>query len=114
MSVSATELVVVDLIARPWLFIRIPLLILGIWGLVFMLGMLLRMLYPAARASARTASGSAPGRRSTSHRPDRHRSVARRKHVVQEKQPRVIVDDMVKATLYLRMQNETNIEVNLV
>ncbi len=40
-------------------------------------------------------------------------SVVARKHVVQEKQPKVIVDDNGHATLHLRMQNETNIEVKL-
>ncbi len=43
---------------------------------------------------------------------DIHEVVAR-KHVVQEKQPKVIVDDTGRATLHLRMQNETNIAVRV-
>jgi hypothetical protein len=39
--VSAIEVPIVDLIVHQWVFIRIPLLILGIWGLTFMVGMLL-------------------------------------------------------------------------
>ena len=39
--------------------------------------------------------------------------VVARKHVVQEKQSKVIIDDTGHATLHLRMQNETNIEVRL-
>src|SRR5690606_28119198 len=42
--VSALELVVVDLIVRPWPYVRIPLFILGLWGVVYMLGMLAGML----------------------------------------------------------------------
>lgn len=40
---SALEVVVLDVLVHkfsPWDWIRLPLLVLGIWGLVFMLGML--------------------------------------------------------------------------
>lgn len=40
-AVSAFEVVAVDIITRPWPMVRIPLLVLGVWGLVWMLGMLL-------------------------------------------------------------------------
>ena len=40
-------------------------------------------------------------------------SVTRRKHVIQERQPRVSVDGTGQATLHLRVQNETNVEVQL-
>ena len=40
-------------------------------------------------------------------------SVTRRKHALQTKQPKVTVDEAGEATLHLRMQNETNIEVRL-
>jgi hypothetical protein len=111
--VSAIELVVVDLIVRPWPHIRIPLLILGIWGLVFMLGMLFGMLtrpHAVGPAGIRVRSGpevdiAVPW--------GDVESVARRRHVVQETQPKVSVDDSGNATLHLRMQNETNIEVKL-
>lgn len=39
--VCAVEVVAVDLITHPWPLIRFPLLVLGIWGALFMLGMLL-------------------------------------------------------------------------
>jgi hypothetical protein len=39
--VSVVETVVVDLIVHPWPAVRWPLLLLGIWGVTFMLGMLL-------------------------------------------------------------------------
>lgn len=41
LSVSAVEVVAVDLITRSWPWVRFPLLVLGIWGVLFMLGMLL-------------------------------------------------------------------------
>jgi len=111
--VSAMELVVVDLIVRSWPHIRIPLLILGIWGLVFMLGMLFRMLtrpHAVGPEGIRIRSGPEVDIALSWADID---SVAPRKHVVQEKQPKVIVDDSGKATLHLRMQNETNLEVKL-
>jgi hypothetical protein len=40
-------------------------------------------------------------------------SVIARKHTIQTKQPKVTVDEDGEATLHLRMQNETNIEVQL-
>lgn len=39
--VSAVELVAVDVLTRPWPWIRIPMLVLGVWGVLFMLGMIL-------------------------------------------------------------------------
>ncbi|GEK80442.1 PH domain-containing protein [Agrococcus baldri] len=36
---SAIEIPIVDLIVHPWPWVRIPLLALGVWGLLFMLGM---------------------------------------------------------------------------
>jgi hypothetical protein len=41
-------------------------------------------------------------------------SLTRRKHTIQEKQPKATIDDDGGATLHLRMQDETNIEVTLV
>ncbi|HMR48390.1 MAG TPA: hypothetical protein PKE40_03415 [Arachnia sp.] len=39
-AVSAAEIVVIDLIVHRWSWVRIPLLVLGIWGLVWMIGAL--------------------------------------------------------------------------
>ena len=39
--VSAVEVVAVDLVTHRWPDVRLPLLVLGIWGVLFMLGMLL-------------------------------------------------------------------------
>ena len=43
-AVSTVEVVVVDRIVSRWTYIRIPLLIISIWGLVWMLGLLFGML----------------------------------------------------------------------
>lgn len=37
---SAVELVVVDVLVHRWPLVRVPLLVLGIWGVVWMLGLL--------------------------------------------------------------------------
>lgn len=36
---SAVEIPIIDLIVHPWPWVRIPLLILGIWGLTWMIGL---------------------------------------------------------------------------
>ncbi|MGY2127722.1 hypothetical protein [Blastococcus sp. SYSU DS0617] len=41
--VSALELVVVDVLVHRWPFVRIPLLVVGIWGLLWMFGLLAAM-----------------------------------------------------------------------
>ncbi|WP_137843495.1 hypothetical protein [Microbacterium sp. 2FI] len=41
---SAIEIPVIDLIVHPWPWVRIPLLALGIWGVTWMLGLLLSFL----------------------------------------------------------------------
>ena len=38
---SAIEVPIVDLITHPWPFVRFPLLVLGVWGVLTMTGMLL-------------------------------------------------------------------------
>ena len=112
-SVSAIELVVVDVIVRRWTAVRIPLLILGVWGLVYMLGLLFGMLtrpHAVGPDGIRVRSGSEVD---IPLAWDDVYSVARRTRATQEKQPKVTVDDAGNATLHLRMQNETNIDVGL-
>ena len=38
-GLSAIEIPIIDLIVHPWPWVRFPLLALGIWGLLFMIGM---------------------------------------------------------------------------
>lgn len=110
---STVELVVVDIIVRRWASVRIPLLVLGIWGLVYMVGLLFGML---TRPHAVGPEGIRARYGAEVDIPlswDDVYSVARRKHTVQEKAPKVTIDDEGAATLHLWMQNETNLEVRL-
>ena len=112
-SVSVLEMVVVDLIVRRWTYVRVPLLVLSIWGLVYMLGLLFGMLvrpHAVGPDGIRARYGSEVDIPITW---DDVASVARRKNVIQEKQPKVTVDADGQATLHLRIMNETNIEVEL-
>ena len=112
--VSAVELVVVDVVVqRWWPQMRIPLLVLGCWGLILMFGLLFGMLtrpHAIGPQGIRVRSGAEieiPLSWNDIY------SVTRRKDMVEGKQPRVTVDDNGDATLHMRMQNETNIEVKL-
>ena len=67
-AVSAVELMAVDLIVRRWPSVRIPLLVLSIWGLVWMLGFLFGML-TRPHAVGPEGIGSATAPRSTSRSP---------------------------------------------
>lgn len=112
-AVSVVELVVVDLLVRRWEAVRLPLLVVGVWGVVWMLGLLFAMLTrphavgpSGVRARYATEIDIGLGW-------DAVRSVDHRRRVVQGKQPKVTVDDQGRAALHLRMQDETNIDIAL-
>jgi hypothetical protein len=110
---SAVELAGVDLVVRRWTYVRIPLLVLGAWGWTFMCGMLFGML---TRPHAVGPDGIRVRQGSEIDIPipwDDVYSVTHRKHAVQEKQPMVTLDPDGQATLHLRIQNETNLELKL-
>src|SRR3712207_246836 len=112
-AVSAVELVVVDLIVRRWPSVRIVLLILSIWGLVWMFGMLFGMLtrpHAVGPVGIRVRYGSEVD---IPIAWDDISSVARRQRSIQEKQPKVTVDGQGHATLHMRVGHETNMEVIL-
>lgn len=111
--VSAVEMVVVDVIVSRWTYVRIPLLVLSVGGLVYMLGLLFGML---VRPHAVGPEGINVRSGSEIDIPlswDDIASVTRRKHVIQDRQPKVTLDDDGRATLHLRIHNETNIEIGL-
>jgi hypothetical protein len=111
--VSALEMLVADMIVRRWAYIRIPLLIVSIWGIIYMLGLLFGML---VRPHAITVDGIRVRNGSEIDIPiaweDVH-SVTRRKQLNHDKLPKVIMDDNGEASLHMRIQNETNIEIRL-
>ena len=112
--VSAVELVVVDFVVhRWWPQMRIPLLVLGCWGLILMFGILFGMLtrpHAVGPEGIRVRSGAEIDIPLFWNDID---SVTRRKVTAEGKQPRVTVDITGDATLHMRMQNETNIQVQL-
>jgi len=111
--VSAIEVVLVDRIVSRWTYVRIPLLIISIWGLVWMLGLLFGMLvrpHAIGPDSIRVRYGSEvdiPIAWNDIY------SVTHRKQAIQDRQPKVTIDDNGVAKLHMRIQNETNIEVRL-
>jgi len=110
---STVELVVVDIVVRRWDTIRIPLLVVGIWGLVYMVGLLLGMLN---RPHAVGPEGIGVCQGSEIDIPlgwADISSVTHRKRTIQDKQPKVTVEDHSAATLHLRMQGETNVVIQL-
>lgn len=112
-SVSALEVVVADLIVHRWPMVRIPLLILGIWGVVWMLGMLFGILTrphvvgPEGVRARYAAETDIPISWADVH------SVARRKRIKQDGERAVTEDGDGERTLHLRISNETNIEIEL-
>ncbi len=112
-AVSVVELVVVDVIVRRWDFIRIPLLILSIWGIVWMLGMLFGMLtrpHAVGPDGLRVRYGAEVDIAIDWPSVD---AVAIRKRRRAEKEPRVTVNDQGAATFHLRVADETNLEIEL-
>jgi hypothetical protein len=111
--VSAVELVVVDVIVHRWPPVRIPLLVVGIWGLTFMVGLLFGMLvrpHAVGPDGIRIRSGSEIDIPLTW---DDIYSVTLRTRTIQEKEPKVTQDEQGEATLHLRIVNETNLEIRL-
>jgi len=108
---SAIEIPVVDLIVHPWPWLRIPLLIAGIWGVTWMLGLLLGFLtrpHAVGPEGIRVRQGAEIDIDLPWSVVDR---VVRSKDVA-EKAPKV-VDGEHGRTLALRMQDETNVLIVL-
>ena len=111
--VSAVELVAVDLIVRRWPAIRIPLLVLSVWGLVWMLGFLFGMLtrpHAVGPDGIRIRFGAEVDLPINWKAVD---AVAVQKRHVEGRQPKVTVDEQGEATLHLRIANETNLRIEL-
>ena len=100
----SVEVVVVDLIVHRWLpAARLPLLVLGLWGVTFMVGLLFGMLvrpHAVGPDGLRIRSGSEVD---LPLRWDEIAAVTRRTRRANEKQPKVTVDESGDATLHLRI-----------
>jgi hypothetical protein len=107
---SAIEIPILDLVVHRWPAVRIPLLILGIWGLTFMIGMLLGFLtrpHAVGPDGVRIRQGAELEIRLSW---DDIASIAKVHRVAEPKAPR-ISDDPAGPVLELRIANETNLEI---
>lgn len=107
-GLSAVEIPILDLIVHPWPAVRIPLLILGIWGVTWMVGLLCAMLmrpHSVGPDGIRVRGGlelDIPvGWADIA-------SIAISRRVDEPRQPRVTGSEYAE-----RMQDETNIEIEL-
>ncbi|MHA6694116.1 hypothetical protein [Homoserinimonas sp. A520] len=110
---SAVEIPIIDLIVHQWLFVRIPFLILGIWGLTFMVGFLLGYL---TRPHAVGPDGIRVRNGAEVDIPiswDDVYSVEPDKQVVESAKEPKVTSGEGGDTLHLRIQNETNILITL-
>ena len=108
---SAVEIPIVDLIVHPWPWVRIPLLALGIWGVTWMVGLMLGYL---TRPHAVGPDGirARLGTDLDVDLPWEAVASVERSRDVTEKAPK-IRDEAHGRTLAIRMANETNILVTL-
>jgi len=111
--VSAIELVVVDVLVRRWEGVRIAMLAIGIWGLMWMFGLMFGFLtrpHAVGPDGIRLRSGA---ELDIPLHWDQVASVIRRRRMSPGKQPQVSVNGHGARTLHLHMQNETNVQIAL-
>jgi hypothetical protein len=110
-ALSAVEIPIIDLIVHRWPWVRIPLLALGIWGVTWMVGLLLSFL---TRPHAVGPDGirARYGADVDVDLPWEAVASVEKSRDVTEKAPKVR-DEPHGLTLALRMQNETNVLVTL-
>ena len=109
---SAVEIPIVDLIVHRWPVVRIVFLILGIWGVTWMFGLLCAYLmrpHTVGPDGIRVRQGFETD---LALDWDDIASVARVKRVDEPKSPRFEETDASR-TLVFRMQDETDIEIEL-
>ena len=108
---SAIEIPIVDLIVHDWPWVRIPLLAAGIWGVTWMIGLLLGFLtrpHAVGPEGIRARSGADVD----IDLPWEVVASVEKSHDSREKAPK-IRDEPHGRTLALRMQDETNVLVVL-
>ncbi|MFJ2544318.1 hypothetical protein [Microbacterium sp. NPDC087589] len=107
-GLSAVEIPILDLIVHQWPAMRITLLVLGIWGVTWMVGLLCAMLmrpHSVGPDGVRVRSGL---ELDVPIAWEDIASVAISRRVDEPKQPRVIGSEYAE-----RMQDETNVEIEL-
>lgn len=109
---SAVEIPIIDLIVHQWPAVRIFFLVLGIWGLTWMIGLLCAFFtrpHTVGPEGIRVRESLELDVPLSWHD---IASVERRRTVDEPKSPRILRADAT-TTLAIRMQDETNIEVVL-
>ncbi|WP_350346932.1 hypothetical protein ABIQ69_09765 [Agromyces sp. G08B096] len=109
---SAVEIPIIDLIVHQWPAVRIGFLVLGIWGLTWMIGFLGAFLMRPHTVGPDGIQAREGLEIDVPLSWADVASVAPARRVDEPKTPRVTETDD-GATLSLRMQNETNIEIEL-
>lgn len=107
-GLSAVEIPILDLIVHQWPAVRITLLVLGIWGVTWMIGLLCAMLmrpHAVGPDGVRVRSGL---ELDVPIGWDDIASIAIHRRVDEPKQPRITGSEYAE-----RMQDETNVEIEL-
>lgn len=110
---SAVEIPIIDLIVHPWPAVRIGFLVLGIWGLTWMVGLLCAHLmrpHTVGPDGIRVREGLEVD---IPLAWDDIAAVTRRRTVDEPKSRRVTTDAAGRGILSLRMQDETAVEIAL-
>lgn len=107
---SAVEIPIIDLIVHRWPAVRVPFLVLGIWGLTWMFGLLCCYLVRPHTVGPDGIQVRAGLEIDLALRWEDIASVARQLRVDEPKSPKIIETDESR-TLVLRINNETNLEI---
>lgn len=113
LAVSAIEVPVVDLIVHRWPAVRWPLLVLGIWGITFMLGMLCAFItrpHAVGPTGIRVRHGAEIDIPLTW---DDIASVARRRTAHPDAKTTTLSEDPRGTVLAVQVQDATDIEIEL-
>jgi hypothetical protein len=109
---SAVEIPIVDLIVHRWPVVRVAFLILGIWGVTWMFGLLCAYLMKPHTVGPEGIQVRQGLEIDLAFRWEDIVSVARNKRVDEPKSPRFEEADASRTLVY-RMQDETDIEIEL-
>ncbi|MFF2276024.1 hypothetical protein [Agromyces sp. NPDC058126] len=109
---SAVEIPIIDLIVHRWPAVRISMLVLGIWGLTWMLGLLCAYLMRPHAVGPEGIRVRAGLETDLALSWDDIASVSRRLQVDEPKSPKIVEQDASR-TLFVRLNNETDIEIEL-
>ncbi|GAB3043508.1 hypothetical protein GCM10027052_27060 [Parafrigoribacterium mesophilum] len=109
---SAVEVPIIDLIVHPWPAVRIPFLVLGLWGLTWMFGLLCSYLTHPHTVGPDGIRVRAGLEIDLALNWDDIASVAHNLRVDDPKSPKIVEDDGSR-TLMFRIVEQTNLEIEL-